>query len=192
MVSLRAAALRAARGDGGGNVRLPPIELARLAGGGDREAFEELVRGYQRRVYGFAYQYVRDAGEAQDVTQEIFVHLYRNLRRYDAARPFEPWFWRLATNVCLNYVRRRVPEPRELPDSGDAGGDPADLPGESALARALGELDRAYRLPLILHYHLDMSLQQVAQTMGLSVAAVKSRMHRGRAVLRRTLSEEAG
>jgi len=192
VVSLRAAALRAARGDGGGAVRLPPIELARLAGGGDREAFEELVRGYQRRVYGFAYQYVRDAGEAQDVTQEIFVHLYRNLRRYDAARPFEPWFWRLATNVCLNYVRRRVPEPRELPDSGDAGGDPAELPGESALARALGELDRAYRLPLILHYHLDMSLQQVAQTMGLSVAAVKSRMHRGRAVLRRTLSEEAG
>src|SRR6266852_4620918 len=68
-------------------------QLIRQATGGDVDAFEEVVRRLQRRVYGFAYQHLRDLDEAYDLTQEIFVKLYRNLARYDAERPFEPWFW---------------------------------------------------------------------------------------------------
>ena len=164
--------------------------LAELASGGDQDAFEELVKSYQRRVYGFAYQYVRDADEAQDVAQEIFVQLYRNLRRYDTERAFDPWFWRLATNICLNYRRRRVPEPRDDIEAGGAA-DPTAITGESDLSFALGELDPGYRLPLILHYHLDQSIESVAHSMGLSIGAVKSRMHRARGILRRSLSERS-
>lgn len=169
---------------------LSAARLAELASGGDEDAFEQIVRAYQRRVFGFAYQYVRDADEAQDVAQEIFVQLYRNLRRYDSERAFEPWFWRLATNICLNYRRRRVPQPRDDIDPGGAA-DPTALAGESDLSLALGELDPGYRLPLILHYHLDQPIEAVAHSMGLSIGAVKSRMHRARGILRRSLAERS-
>src|SRR5216683_383309 len=99
-------------------------QLAQQATGGDLDAFEELVRRMQRRVYGFAYQHLRDLDEAHDLTQEIFVKLYRNLARYYA----------------------------------------------------------------------DLPLDQVAQSLSLTVPAIKSRLHRARALLRNSLaeSEEAG
>src|SRR5207244_13088288 len=92
---------------------LPAAQLVRQATGGDREAFEELIRRLQRRVYGFAYQHLRDADEAHDLAQEIFVKFYRNLTRYDPERPFDPWFWKLAANPPINYRRKRVPPPPE-------------------------------------------------------------------------------
>src|SRR6516162_5992776 len=91
-------------------------QLVRQATGGDLDAFEELIRRLQRRVYGFAYQHLRDAEEAHDLAQEIFVKLYRNLGRYDVERPFEPWFWTLAANTSINYRRKRVPLPAEASD----------------------------------------------------------------------------
>src|ERR1700730_14575450 len=92
---------------------LAAAQLARQATGGDLDAFEELIRRLQRRVYGFAYQHLRDAEEAHDLAQEIFVKLFRNLARYDQQRPFEPWFWKLAANTTINYQRKRVPLPAE-------------------------------------------------------------------------------
>src|SRR5215467_3023975 len=90
--------------------------LARAARGGDLEAFEGLVRRFQRRVYGLACQHLRDPDEAQDLAQEVFVRLYRNLDRYDPDRPFQPWFWRLAANVAATYRRRRPATTAQLPD----------------------------------------------------------------------------
>jgi RNA polymerase sigma-70 factor, ECF subfamily len=163
-------------------------ELVREAGGGDLEAFEELVRRLQRRVYGFAFQNLRDAHEAHDLTQEIFVKLYRNLGRYDSGRPFEPWFWKLATNTTINYRRKRVPLPSE---PGEEAADPAASlqAHDPALVEALAQLDPSYRVPVLLHYYADLSLEQVAAALGLSVPAVKSRLHRARGVLRNSLAD---
>ncbi len=164
-------------------------QLVRQATGGDVDAFEQLVRSLQRPVYGFAYQHIRDAAEAHDLAQEIFVKLYRNLARYDVARPFEPWFWRLAANTTINYRRKRVPLPAELSDE---AGEPVATPTghDPALVDALALLDPVYRFPILLHYYADLSLEQVGQTLNLSVAAVKSRLHRARAQLRNALAED--
>jgi RNA polymerase sigma-70 factor (ECF subfamily) len=170
-------------------------QLAHQATGGDLDAFEELVRRMQRRVYGFAYQHLRDLDEAHDLAQEIFVKLYRNLARYDADRPFEPWFWKLAANTTINYRRKRVPMPTDQSadqaTTGSGSGFPAHDP---ALIDALAQLDPAYRLPILLHYYADLPLDQVAQSLSLTVPAIKSRLHRARALLRNSLaeSEEAG
>jgi RNA polymerase sigma-70 factor (ECF subfamily) len=162
-------------------------ELARAARGGDRDAFEALVRRYQRRVFGLAYQHLRDPHEAQDLAQEVFVRLYRNLRQYDPDRPFEPWFWRLAGNVAANYYRRRrVPSLELTEDAPAAAASSDDVPLELAVA----SLDEALRLPLLLHYHADLPLDEVAASLGLTVSAVKSRLHRARGILRRLLAEE--
>jgi RNA polymerase sigma-70 factor (ECF subfamily) len=165
-----------------------PEELARAARGGDPAAFEVLVKRYERRVYGLAHHHLHDPDEAQDLAQEIFVRLYRNLDRFDPGRPFEPWFWRLAANVALNYGRRRPP-PASDRDPQPAA---APVPGEwLPLEGALADLDPGLRLPLLLHYYLDLGLADVATALELSQPAVKSRLHRGRRLLRRALSEES-
>lgn len=172
-----------------GSSALASAHLARQATGGDLDAFEQLVRRLQRQVYGFAYQHLRDRDEAHDLTQEIFVKLYRNLARYDPERPFEPWFWKLAANTTINYRRKRVPVPSE-PSAEDESraAEPAQQ-HDSALVDALAQLDPAYRLPILLHYYADLSLEQVSLSLNVSVAAVKSRLHRARAQLRNSLAE---
>jgi RNA polymerase sigma-70 factor (ECF subfamily) len=172
----------------GGMQSLAAGQLVQQATGGDLEAFEELIRRLQRRVYGFAYQHLRDTEEAQDLAQEIFVKLYRNLGRYDAGRPFEPWFWKLAANTSINYRRKRVPVPVEAAE--EPADDSAALPRhDPALVQALAQLDPSYRLPVLLHYYADLPLEQVAQSLNSSVPAIKSRLHRARAQLRNSLAE---
>ena len=164
---------------------LPAAQLVRQATGGDLDAFEVLIRRLQRRVHGFAYQHLRDIDEANDLTQEIFVKLYRNLARFDPERPFEPWFWKLAANTSINYRRKRVPipaEPAEEAAAAQRGHDPA-------LVDALAQLDPSYRLPILLHYYADLSLEQVSHALNLSIPAIKSRLHRARAQLRNSLAE---
>jgi len=162
--------------------------LARAARGGDLDAFESLVRRYQRRVYALAYQHLRDPDEAQDLAQEVFVRLFRNLDHYDPARPFQPWFWRLAGNVAATYRRRRPAAPVELSDIASSA-DPSRADA-LPLQRALADLSEDLRLPVLLHYYLDQPVEEIALAMGLSVSAVKSRLHRARALLRRLLVEE--
>ena len=162
--------------------------LVRQATGGDLEAFEELINRLQRRVYGFAYQHLRDSEEAHDLAQEIFVKLFRNLARYDSERPFEPWFWKLAANTTINYRRKRVPIPAE-PQAESADPNSTMQTHDPQLVEALSQLDPSYRLPILLHYYADLSLEQVSQTLSLSVPAIKSRLHRARAQLRNSLAE---
>lgn len=165
-----------------------PDALARAARGGDLQAFESLVTRYQRRIYALAYQHLRDPDEAQDLAQEVFVRLYRNLGKYDPDRPFEPWFWKLAGNAAASYRRRRPAAHLELPESAAARSREDTLP----LERALAALNEDLRLPVLLHYYLDLPLDEVGAAMGLSLSAVKSRLHRARAILRRVLVDEEG
>jgi RNA polymerase sigma-70 factor, ECF subfamily len=163
-------------------------QLVHEATGGDLAAFEELVRRMQQRVYGFAFQHLRDLDEAQDLTQEIFVKLYRNLARFDSTRPFEPWFWKLAANTTINYRRKRVPAPSDQ-DPDVAGPSVDSAQHDPVLVEALAQLDPSYRLPILLHYYADLSLEQVAASLSVSIPAVKSRLHRARALLRNSLAE---
>lgn len=161
-----------------------PEALAWAASGGDEDAFAALVTRYQRRVLGFAYHHLRDPSEAQDLAQEIFVRLHRGLRRFDSSRPFEPWFWRLAGNVALTYRRRRAADPAAAdPPAGLA----APVSDDGGLGEALAALPPEARLPLLLHYFSGLSLEEVAAVMEITLPALKSRMHRTRAVLREVL-----
>src|SRR5437762_4464612 len=131
---------------------LSAVQLVHEASGGDLDAFEQLVRSLQRRVYGFAYQHLRDSEEAHDLAQEIFVKLFRNLARYDSERPFEPWFWKLAANTTINYRRKRVPIPAE-PQAESADPNSTMQTHDPQLVEALSQLDPSYRLPILPHYY---------------------------------------
>jgi RNA polymerase sigma-70 factor (ECF subfamily) len=151
------------------------------------------VHRFQRRVYGFAYRYIRDADEAQDLVQEIFLRLYRKLGRFDPRRPFEPWLWRVAANVCANYLDKRVPRPTELnaDDDNAASAAPPALLEETRLGAALSRLPPTYRLLLVLHYQADMPLAEIAGTLGVSEMTVKSRLYRARAQLQNALLRQS-
>ena len=165
--------------------------LAAEAAHGDGEAFEQLVHRFQRRLYGFAYRYVRDPDEAQDLVQEVFLRLYRKLGRFDPHRPFEPWLWRVAANVCANYLDKHLSRAAALEGDPDLGTtSPPALLEETRLGAALTRLPPAYRLLLALHYQADMPVAEIAETLGATEATVKSRLYRARTQLQNALMRQ--
>jgi RNA polymerase sigma-70 factor (ECF subfamily) len=174
-----------------------PIEadLLRKAQGGNLFAFEEIVKRYQRRVYGVAYRIVRRHDVADDVAQEAFIRAHRALPSFDAGRPFGPWICRIAANLAVNHVRS--PEAREdaLPEGhGErpaSSGDPllGVLEGEAArvMNAALGGLPAEQRAVFVLRVVEEMSYKEIAEALGLNVGTVMSRLSRAREKLREAL-----
>jgi len=163
---------------------------------GSLSAFEEIVRRYQRRVYATAYRIVRRHEVADDVAQEAFIRAHRNLDRFDAARPFGPWICRIAANLAVNHVRS--PEAREdaLPDghAETPSAAPGPLQGvldaeaRALLHRALGDLPAEQRAVFCLRVFEELSYREIAESLGIEMGTVMSRLSRAREKLRATLT----
>ncbi len=161
---------------------------------GDQDAFGNLVLRYERDVFNLTYRMLNNRGEAEDAAQEAFLRAYANLDRYDPARPFKTWLLSIASNHCIDRIRRRrltwlsLEEP--LPPH------PAltsDVPGpeESALDHErseevqalLDELSPEYRIAVVLRYWYDLSYAEIAEMLNTTESAVKSRLFRARQAL---------
>jgi RNA polymerase sigma factor (sigma-70 family) len=158
-------------------------EVARRASRNDHAAFEALASRLQPSLYAFAYHLLRDPFEANDLCQEVLLLLYRKFGLYDTSRPFEPWFWRLATNAGRAYLRRRPPVPVDKPEHIAAQDRQSANPHGDHLELALSGLRPSYRRVIVLHYYEDRSLREIAAATGGSEAAVRSRLHRARSAL---------
>lgn len=170
------------------NQELVWLEQARR---GDQQAFCRLVEVYQGPVYNLAYRMLGSASEAEDAAQETFVRVYTKLHTYQPDRKLSSWIFSIASHYCIDRLRRRSHTSWLSLDE-----DPlvAVLPSEERnpeehaiqqevrdeMQALVEELAPAYRVPLILRYWQDMSYQEIAEIMGLSVQAVKSRLHRAR------------
>lgn len=157
---------------------------------GEDQAFSALVDAYQGPVYNLCFRMLGEAQEAEDAAQETFLKAYRNLKRYDPNRPFVNWILSIASNHCVDRIRRRrlhLVSYDEMPPSIDlsedaAGPETALISAEREgrvrqILDALGSKDSA---AVILFYWYDMSYQEIADTLSLTVSAVKSRLHRAR------------
>lgn len=175
-------------------------ELVRQTLSGNREAFSQIIGRYQHRIYHLAYQMCRDRDLADDWAQEVFLRAFRQLARFDPVRPFPPWLFRLATNVCLNEARRVGPpsisldettedgEPRWVPDPGptpEVELESADL--RRQVQRAIDCLPEKYRLAIWLRHMEDLDYGEIAKIMNLPLGTVKTYLHRGREQLREIL-----
>jgi RNA polymerase sigma-70 factor (ECF subfamily) len=157
---------------------------------GDQAAFGRLIEVYERPVYNLAYRMLGNAAEAEDATQETFVRMYTKLATCDPSRKLSSWVLSIAAHYCIDRLRRRritwLSLDEEPMIATAAGHQPG--PEESALhsearaevQEAVMRLEPPYRLPLILHYWYGFSYEEIAAIMGISVQAVKSRMHRAR------------
>lgn len=170
---------------------------------GRLEHFGDLVARYQARLYSLAYRMLHSHEEAEDVVQETFLNVYRALATFKGDR-FSPWIYKIASNLCLDYLRRRRPNTVSLDAPGGPDGDMtreiADgtpLPEEAALAEALGldvqeaidTLPPKYRSVVVLRHVEDLAYEEIAEVLNLPLGTVKTRLFRAREMLRVRLSD---
>ena len=173
---------------------------------GDVDAFAAIVGAYQDQLFTMSCRLLSDAAEAEDAVQETFLRVYTHLPRYDGRFKFTTWLYRIATNVCIDRLRKRRPEssldwefedgeeqPHALRERlADAGLTPeqellrAEVCGE--VQRALADLPPTYRTALVLRYIQELSLQEIGDVLHVPVTTVKTRIHRGREYMKQMLA----
>ncbi len=171
---------------------------------GSDEAFTQLVEAYQKPVYNLCYRMLGEPELAEDAAQETFLRAYQNLHRYDSSRAFGTWILSIAAHYCIDRLRKRKFSVFSM-DAEDEDGmqfeiaDPASPDPESESAKRedrdrlhhlLKDLDATDRAAVVMRYWHDYSEIEIAQSLNLTVSAVKSRLHRSRRALAEMWQEE--
>jgi RNA polymerase sigma-70 factor, ECF subfamily len=166
---------------------------------GNSEAFSKLVEACQTPVFNLCYRMLNDPYEAEDAAQETFLRAFNNLRQYDKQRSFLTWLLSIAAHYCIDQIRKRRMNLLSLDDAVYL--DPPDTaPGpESALSMGeeqkkvrmlLEKLSPQDRAAVIMLYWYDLSYDEIAEALSMTVSAVKSRLHRARQVMAQSWSEQ--
>lgn len=184
---------------------LSDAELVESALAGEAQAFEQIVRRYQRLVFNIVYHYLGGRNEVEDLAQEIFLKVYRSLDRFDTSRPLKAWIGRIASNACLDELRRaRVRRERSFSDfseeqeerirylygkSAEGGGLTEEEAEESLslLQQALDELSAKDRMAFVLREMEEQEYSEIAEAMETSQVAVRIRVSRARKKLQRRI-----
>ena len=161
---------------------------------GDDEAFTKLVETYQTPVFNLCYRMLGEPELAEDAAQETFLRAYQHLHRYDQKRPFPTWLLSIAAHYCIDRLRRRKFSMFSM-DVEDEDGNSFEIPdmdapspeGEAITGQTnervhamLKDLDATDRAAIIMKYWYDYSEKEIAESLNLTVSAVKSRLHRAR------------
>ena len=181
-------------------------ELVARAKAGDQSAFEQLVLDNQNKIYSLAFRMVNDREEATDLAQEAFLKAWQGLPAFQGDSSFSTWVYRLASNVCIDFLRkqkrRREVEPALSLDDEESGWtEPADWDQDPqrhlertersrAVDRGLKALPDHHRQVLVLRELSGLSYQEIGQALDLDMGTVKSRIARARLALRKILLED--
>ncbi|HZE12658.1 MAG TPA: sigma-70 family RNA polymerase sigma factor [Chthoniobacterales bacterium] len=177
------------------------IRLMSLAGTGDMTAFEELVERHQRLVVGTVGRMLGTNSDAEDIAQQVFVRVWKNVKRYEPRAKFTTWLLKITRNLVFNELRRRsrhpaVPlqseideEERPLKDESAISPDASLLEHElqEAVDAAIAQLPETQRMAVILRRYEELSYEEIAEALDQSVSAVKSLLFRARTELRESL-----
>lgn len=172
---------------------------------GDDQAFTQLVETYQKPVYNLCYRMLGEPEAAEDAAQETFLRAFQHLGRYDAQRSFATWLLSIAAHYCIDRLRRRkfstfsIDEEDddspafEIPDADAPNPERESVRREEKdkLHRILDSLDAKDRAAIVMRYWQDASEAEIAEALGLTVSAVKSRLHRARLALGKRWEESS-
>jgi RNA polymerase sigma-70 factor (ECF subfamily) len=165
------------------------LDWLKQAQKGDDLAFARLVEAYQRPVYNLCYRMLGNAGDAEDAAQETFIRAYKAIGRVDLNRKFSSWLLSIASNYCIDQHRRRkLPtfsyDALESPIIEDKGlsveGMLLQDEKQGAVTELLENLKPKDKAAVVMRYWYDYSYEEIAESLSLSVSAVKSRLHRAR------------
>ena len=169
-------------------------------------SFEELMKSHYRKAYSFAYRLAGNQEDAEDLTQEAFLRVYRSFQHYDSTRPFDRWLFRIISNLFVDTLRARpkiAPLSLDTPIEGNDGdtmfseipdvdSDPANQVlrevMDERIQGALNALPPAFRKTVILTDVEGMSYDEASKILGCAVGTVRSRLHRARLMMRATMA----
>jgi RNA polymerase sigma-70 factor (ECF subfamily) len=172
-------------------------DLVASALAGDPAAFDTLVERHRRNVYHVCYRFVGNHEDASDLAQDVFLRAFRALRRFKGQSSVGTWLYRIAVNVSLNRVSVKTPQIEPI-DARQHIDTRSDIPGEQMLRderavrvrAALAKLPRKQRAAVILRMYHEMSHQEIADTVGSTVGAVKANVFHGLKNLKKLLEGE--
>lgn len=174
---------------------------------GDTLAFEELILPYQNKIYALAYRYMGNEEDAYDMTQEAFLKAFRSLRTFKGDSSFGTWIYRVATNICLDELRRRkrriiplsLDEPLATRDGDSVDKEIADMqPTQDIIIEQeefaqyiqnlVSQMKPEHKNVIILRDMMQLSYEEIANVLDTSVGTVKSRLSRARNILRKKIN----
>lgn len=177
----------------------PDFALCQLAANGDLAAFELIYERYHRRTYSLTLRMTNNQTEAEDLTQEVFIQLFRKIGSFRGDSAFSTWLHRLTVNQVLMYFRRRsvknekVSDDGEMPEqtvAGSANPGKMQVVDRIALKNAIAELPNGYKNVFVLHDVEGYEHEEVARLLGISVGTSKSQLHKARLKLRGLLIKQ--
>lgn len=176
-------------------------ELVARALGGDTESFNELITRWERPIYALAYRMIGREEDARDVCQDAFLRAYRGLAGFRGQAKFSSWLYRIALNLCRDWIRRErrtpvvgTPEGVDLVELAATQGPMETIEDRMArrdlsraVARALQQLPDQQRVAIVLKEYHGLTFQEIADLVGCPLSTVKTRLYQGLAVLRKHL-----
>lgn len=183
-------------------------DLIKKAQKGEVEAFEQLIRDYEKRILNYCFRMLGNLSDAEDAAQEVFVKIFRFIGSFNGQSSFSTWLYRIASNVCLDLLRKAKRRPQDTVsihqenDDGEeysiAIEDTEPNPYEraqlseaqQALKKALEQLSDEHRQVVILRDIEGLSYEEIAEAMGTAPGTVKSRLNRARQMLKKLLEQD--
>jgi RNA polymerase sigma-70 factor (ECF subfamily) len=176
------------------------VELARAAAAGDSAAFEKLYEQHRRRVYSLCLRMLGNVSQAEDLTQEVFLQLFKKIGSFRGDSAFTTWLHRLTVNQVLMHLRRRGVKLEHTSEQGDFT-DVVETPLQStrrismvdrlALEKAISELPPGYRTVFVLHDVEGYEHEEISDLLGVTVGTSKSQLHKARMRLRELLTRRS-
>lgn len=170
---------------------------------GDQDAFGEIVELFKDKVFYLCYRMLGNRHEAEDIAQEAFVRAYVNIQSFNQNRKFSTWIYRIATNLCIDRIRKKKPDyfldaevagtegltmySQIAADGKSPDAEVETLELQETVQEAILRLPDKYRVVIVLRYIDDLSLNEISEVLDLPLGTVKTRIHRGREALRKQL-----
>lgn len=174
-------------------------ELARLVRESQPDLYSEIIKRYQVKLGHYLKKFIQNPDELEDVLQDVFIKVYKNLHSFDVKRPFSSWIYRVTHNEAVNYLRQHAARPVSLDDNeyqilhekislGDRI-DAALL--RSRLVAELNQLKMKYRTPLMLYYFESRTYEEISDILRVPVNTVGTLLNRGKKMLKKNLLKQA-
>ena len=165
---------------------------------GEQQYFEELVTRYKKLVYSVVYNMINDKEEINDISQEVFIRIYKALNRYNPEFKFSTWAVRIATNLCLDIHRKKKLDSVPIEEVGDVTSG-SDVTPEAnyikkerseRIKRAIESLPEKYKVPVVLFHQNGLSYEEMTKVLNEPMTIIKNRLYRARLMLREALQAD--
>lgn len=170
------------------------LELVKSCLAGNQDAFAELVTRYKKLIYSVVYNMISDKEEINDISQEVFLRIYKSLDRYNPEFKFSTWAVRIATNLCLDILRKKKFDSMPIEDAVGVSSDeetPEDRymtnEKKKLVRQAVEQLPEKYRVPIVLFHQNGLSYEEMTRVLGEPMTIIKNRLYRARLMLREKL-----